>query len=103
MIYKDRKKIKQFKLTQPSTKGIVNKNNRQGYIKPIDDRTHRSKTMKELVVFTNTGNNYYFENVENLKPTTNGFKFDYTGMATGKKRTATFDNTSTAGYTLADM
>lgn len=58
---------------------------------------------QELIVFTNTGNTYYFANVTDLKPTTNGFKFKYTGVASGKVRTATFDNTATSGYTLSDM
>lgn len=59
--------------------------------------------MKELIVFTNNGQTYHFKNVANFRPTTTGFSFGYTGMATGVTRQATFNNTSTAGYALADM
>ena len=37
----------------------------------------------EIIVFTNTGKTYNFKNVTNLIPTTQGFEFDYTGVATG--------------------
>ncbi|WP_125606740.1 hypothetical protein [Lapidilactobacillus bayanensis] len=55
----------------------------------------------ELIVFTNNGQTYYFNNVEDFKPTTTGFSFSYVGKATGVKRSATFNNTSTSGYALA--
>lgn len=55
----------------------------------------------ELVVFTNNGQTYHFHDIENFRPTTTGFSFEYTGKATGVKRRAVFNNTSTAGYALA--
>ena len=55
----------------------------------------------EIIVFTNTGKTYHFKNVENLTPTTQGFEFDYTGLATGVKRHAAFNYTSVAGYATA--
>lgn len=55
----------------------------------------------ELIVFTNNGQTYYFNNVQDFKPTTTGFSFTYEGKATGVTRQATFNNTSTAGYALA--
>lgn len=58
--------------------------------------------MKELIVFTNNGQTYHFKGVEDFKPTTTGFKFTYKGVATGVKREAVFNNTSVAGYALAN-
>ncbi len=55
----------------------------------------------ELVIFTNTGKTYIFYDVENFKPTTDGFAFDYTGKATGLKRHAQFSYTSVSGYAIA--
>ena len=55
----------------------------------------------EIIVFTSSGKTYNFKNVENLTPTTQGFEFDYTGVATGVKRHAAFNYTSVAGYALA--
>ena len=55
----------------------------------------------ELIVFTNNGQTYHFYEVTDFKPTT-GFSFAYTGKATGVTRKATFNNTSTAGYALAE-
>ena len=55
----------------------------------------------ELIVFTNNGQAYYFNNVEDFKPTTTGFSFSYVGKATGVKRSAMFNNTSTVGYALS--
>ena len=54
----------------------------------------------ELIVFTNNGQTYLFKGVENFRPTTTGFSFDYFGVATSVKRSALFNNTSTAGYAL---
>lgn len=51
-----------------------------------------------LIVFTNNGQTYNFHEVMNFLPTTTGFKFEYTGVATGITRTAVFNNTSVAGY-----
>lgn len=56
----------------------------------------------ELIVFTNNGQSYCFNDVIDFKPTTTGFSFTYTGKATGVTRKAIFNNTSTAGYALAD-
>lgn len=55
----------------------------------------------ELIVFTNNGQTYLFNEVEDFKPTTTGFSFTYVGKATGVKRKAVFNNTSTSGYALA--
>lgn len=55
----------------------------------------------ELVIFTNTGKTYIFCDVENFKPTTDGFGFDYIGKATGLKRHAQFSYTSVSGYAIA--
>ncbi len=54
----------------------------------------------ELIVFTNNGQTYFFDNVKNFRPTTTGFSLSYTGKATGVTREAVFNNTSTAGYAL---
>ena len=54
----------------------------------------------ELIVFTNTGQTYHFNGVVDFYPTTTGFKFTYTGVATGVTRQAVFNNTSVAGYAL---
>lgn len=58
--------------------------------------------MKELIVFTNNGQTYHFDNVEGFRPTTTGFSFSYVGKASGVRRHAVFNNTSTAGYALRD-
>ena len=55
----------------------------------------------EIIVFTNTGRTYNFKNVTNLIPTTQGFEFDYTGIATGVTRHTVFNYTSVAGYAIA--
>lgn len=54
----------------------------------------------ELIVFTNNGQTYYFNEVTDFRPTTTGFSFTYTGKATGVTRKAVFNNTSTSGYAL---
>lgn len=56
----------------------------------------------ELIVFTNNGQTYHFHYVKDFKPTTTGFSFSYVGKATGVERNAVFNNTSTAGYALAE-
>jgi len=58
--------------------------------------------MKELVVFTNNGQTFVFHEVENFTNTTTGFKFDYVGKMTGVSRHSVFNNTSVAGYALAE-
>lgn len=55
----------------------------------------------EIIVFTNTGKTYNFKNVTNLIPTTQGFEFDYTGIATGVTRHTVFNYTSVVGYAIA--
>ena len=55
----------------------------------------------EIIVFTSSGKTYNFKNIENLTPTTQGFEFDYIGVATGVKRHASFNYTSVGGYALA--
>lgn len=55
----------------------------------------------ELIIFTNTGKTYNFNDVENFKLTTDGFSFDYIGKATGVKRYAQFSYTSVSGYAIA--
>ena len=56
----------------------------------------------ELTVFTNNGQSLFFKNVSEFKYTSTGFSFKYVGVSTGVARTATFNNTSTAGYALTD-
>ena len=60
----------------------------------------RSGSILEIIVFTNTGKTYNFKNVTNLIPTTQGFEFDYTGIATGVTRHTVFNYTSVAGYAI---
>lgn len=52
----------------------------------------------ELIVFTNNGKTFIFNNVSNLKHETQGFSFTYTGKSTDVKREARFNYTSIAGY-----
>lgn len=56
---------------------------------------------QECIVFTNSGHTYHFKNVTDFVPTTTGFSFTYTGVATGVIREAVFDYTSVAGYALS--
>ena len=60
------------------------------------------KPEKELIVFTNNGQTYIFHNISKLRPTTTGFTFTYTGKATGVVRDAVFNNTSVAGWAVAE-
>lgn len=53
---------------------------------------------REIVVFTNTGQTYFFSGVTGFKVTKTGFCFDYKGKLTGIERHAVFNNTSTSGY-----
>lgn len=57
----------------------------------------------KLIVFTNNGQTYHFNDVTEFKPTTTGFSFNYVGKATEVKRSAMFNNTSTSGYALAPI
>lgn len=66
-----------------------------------EEGINKQEGSTEIIVFTNSGNTYSFKNVENLTPTTHGFEFDYTGVATGVKRKCGFNYTSVAGYALA--
>ena len=59
--------------------------------------------MKQLIVFTNNGQTYMFDNVSNFKPTTKGFSFEYTGNTTGVARAAVFNSTSACRYALSDV
>lgn len=56
----------------------------------------------ELLIFTSNGKVFKFSNVTNLMPSSQGFTFEYSGVATGKTRKATFNHASVAGYALAD-
>lgn len=58
---------------------------------------------QELIVFTNNGQTYHFKDIKEFSPTTTGFSFTYFGMATNKTRKAVFNNTSVAGFAIADM
>ncbi len=58
--------------------------------------------MKELLIYTANGKVFKFDNVTNLMPSSQGFTFEYTGVATGKTRKATFNHISVAGYALLD-
>lgn len=55
-----------------------------------------------IVVYTNNAQTLVFHNIENFAVTSTGFSFDYKGKLTSVKRHAVFNNTSTAGYALAD-
>lgn len=52
----------------------------------------------ELIIFTNVGKTFTFSNISNFHHTTQGFKFDYVGLSTGKEHTAEFNYASVAGY-----
>lgn len=54
----------------------------------------------EIIIFTISGKTYSFKNVENLIPTTQGFEFDYLGVATGINRHCCFNYTSVCGYAI---
>lgn len=75
---------------------------RGGGIQDYIETEIATNTEQTLVVFTNNGQTYHFYGVENFKPTTTGFTFEYTGKATGVIRQATFNNTSVAGYAIAE-
>lgn len=51
-----------------------------------------------LIVYTNTGNTYFFKSVKNFTKIATGFEFDYEGAASGKISHAVFNNVSTAGF-----
>lgn len=53
-----------------------------------------------LIIYTNTGNTYFFGNVTGFTKTATGFEFDYTGKASGKVSRAVFNSVSTAGYAM---
>lgn len=53
-----------------------------------------------IIVYTNTGQTYLFQEIEDFSVTTTGFKFSYLGKATGIRSTAVFNNTSTSGYAM---
>lgn len=75
----------------------------------MSDKVNKNKEpednnkMKELIVYTVSGNTYDFKHVTNFKHTTTGFSFTHVGMSTGVTRTTNFDYKSTAGYSLADV
>lgn len=54
-----------------------------------------------IIVFATSGKTFEFGQVTNFLPTTQGFKFNYTGLATGVTRRAEFNYTSVAGYALS--
>lgn len=51
-----------------------------------------------LIVYTNTGNTYFFKCVKNFIKIATGFEFDYEGVASGQISHAVFNNVSTAGF-----
>lgn len=55
-----------------------------------------------VVVYTNNAQTLVFHCVDNFQVTSTGFGFDYTGKATGVTRHAVFNNSSTAGYAIAE-
>lgn len=61
-----------------------------------------NKLDRTLTIFTNNGQTFMFKHVTDFKYTTTGFEFSYTGNTTGVERHAVFNNTSVAGYALAD-
>lgn len=56
-----------------------------------------------LTVFTNNGQTYRFEGVTEFTNTTTGFRFKYLGRNSGTINEATFNNTSTAGYSFMSV
>ena len=64
---------------------------------------NKQETAQELIVFTNNGQTFHFKDIKEFRPTTTGFEFTYFGMATHKTRKAVFNNTSVAGFAVADM
>lgn len=54
-----------------------------------------------IIVFATSGKTFEFSQVTDFLPTTQGFKFNYTGKATGITRRAEFNYTSVAGYALS--
>ena len=67
------------------------------------NKDNKAIPSRELIVFTNNGQTYHFENVTNFRPTTTGFSFTYHGKATGVDRDAVFNNTSVAGWAFAEQ
>lgn len=66
-----------------------------------EDNNAKEKDNMELIVFTNNGQTYKFNNVTHFTFTTEGFGFTYVSESTGVKRTACFNKMSTAGYALS--
>ena len=62
-----------------------------------------SVILKELLIYTANGKVFKFSNVYKIMPSSQGFTFNYKGVATGKDREATFNHASVAGYALKDM
>ena len=53
-----------------------------------------------IFVFTNNGQVFKFDGVENFSNTTTGFEFDYFGKMSQSKNHAVFNNTSVSGYSI---
>lgn len=66
--------------------------------------TEKDGSEKEttVVIYTNNAQTLVFHGVDNFQVTSTGFGFDYTGKATGVTRHAIFNNSSTAGYAIAE-
>lgn len=66
--------------------------------------TEKDGSEKEttVVIYTNNAQTLVFHGVDNFQVTSTGFGFDYTGKATGVTRHAVFNNSSTAGYAIAE-
>ena len=67
-----------------------------------EDENMSNNSDMTLTIFTNNGQSFMFKHVTDFKYTTTGFEFSYTGEMTGVERHAVFNNTSVAGYALAD-
>lgn len=55
-----------------------------------------------IIIFTNAGATFSFDNCTKISITSNGIKFNYFGNATRVYRDAEFKWTSVAGYAVHD-
>ena len=86
-------------ILQPEMEKLMKKKKREDFCRLTGMKgAYEPKMSKELIVFTNNGKTFSFSGVENFQHTTQGFKFDYQGISSGKKRTAEFNYTSVSGY-----
>lgn len=104
-VLKEEEKVMGINLDDYGHGTLISKNRTQTDIASAY-RTNTTITAKPvdhtIVVYTNNAQTLVFHNIENFTVTSTGFSFDYKGKLTNIKRHAVFNNTSTAGYALAD-